>query len=76
MSKIGKFTVALALGLFMSLALLTTGSFAQSAHSHVASTPAHTTVAHWGGWWGGCGGWCGCGCGCWCGCWNPCGWWW
>ncbi|HLI69826.1 MAG TPA: hypothetical protein VKV19_08715 [Ktedonobacteraceae bacterium] len=74
MSKIGKFTVALALGLFMSLALLTTGSFAQSANSHVANTPAHTTVAHaarWGGWW-----WGGCGCGCWCGCWNPCGWWW
>lgn len=79
MSKLGKFIVALALGLMMSLALLTT-SFAQSAHHQTASTTAHTAVAssaRWGGWgwgwggWGGCGwGWGGCGCwDCWDGCW-------
>ncbi len=52
MAKVGKCVVALALGLIMSLALLTTGSFAQSVNRHVASTPAHASVAHiahWGG---------------------------
>jgi hypothetical protein len=52
MSKLGKCVVALALSLIMSLALLTTGSFAQSVNRHVASAPAHATVphvAHWGG---------------------------
>jgi hypothetical protein len=57
MSTLGRFIVALALGLMMSLALLTT-SFAQSANHQTALTPAHTaaaTTASWG--WGGCGGW-------------------
>jgi hypothetical protein len=52
MFKLGKFVVALALGLIMSLALLTTGSFARSVNRHAASTPAQTAVthvAHWGG---------------------------
>lgn len=74
MSKLGKFIVALALGLMMSLALLTT-SFAQSANYQATGITAHravATTARWGGWgwngwgwnswgWGGWGGW-GCGC--------------
>jgi hypothetical protein len=89
MSKLGKFVVALALCLTMSLALFTT-SFAQSAHpSNTAHTAVTTTaqVAHsarWGGWgwgWGGGGwGWSsgwgwggGWGGGC-CSCWCGCGW--
>ncbi|HEY1348295.1 MAG TPA: hypothetical protein VGF67_01560 [Ktedonobacteraceae bacterium] len=77
MSKLGKFIVALALGLMMSLALLTT-SFAQSAHPQAAHIPAHTATAAaatWGGcggWgWGGCGGWGWGGCGGWG--WGGCG---
>jgi hypothetical protein len=55
MFKLGKYVVALALSLIMSLALLT-GSFAQSVNRHAASTPAQATVAHvahWGGFFGG-----------------------
>jgi len=55
MAKVGKCVVALALGLIMSLALLTSGSFAQSVNRHVASTPAHASVGRFGGGFGGFG---------------------
>lgn len=89
MSKLGKFVVALALCLMMSLALFTT-SFAQSANHQVASNTAHTAVATtarwgggwgwggggwgWGGGWGGGWGWGGGCCSCWCGCGGGWGW--
>ena len=85
MLKIGKFAVAAVLCLVMTLALLTTGAFAQSATQSAVSQASHTATVtvnahpswwwrHWGfGGWGGLwGGWFGGlgGCGC-CG-----GFWW
>lgn len=67
MSKLGKFTAALALGLILSLSLIVTGAFAQSVNQSTAtlhSSRVTAQVAGWRhhGWWRGCG--CGCGCGC------------
>lgn len=80
MLKVGKFAIAAILCLVLTMVLLTTGAFAQSANHAAVVQAAHTAVsAHaswwWGGWgwrfpfwgwggWGGWGGWWG-GCGCW-----------
>ncbi|MEO7021547.1 MAG: hypothetical protein ABI234_15455 [Ktedonobacteraceae bacterium] len=57
MLKLTKFGVALALGLVLSLALLTTSSFAQSANPTTIQATQTTAVTAWGGWghrgWGG-----------------------
>ena len=45
MSKIGKFTVALALGLMLSLSLLASGTFAQSVKHVTANKAAQVAVA-------------------------------
>lgn len=67
MITLRKFAAALILGLVMSMALLTTGAFAQSANWHrhhhsvivvnsVAVAGTHDGFGGWGGWgWGGFG---------------------
>src|SRR5258708_28036158 len=58
MSKMGKFIVALVLGLMLSLTLFTSGTFAQSVKSSNTSKAAQVTVtshAAW-GWYGPYGG--------------------
>jgi hypothetical protein len=56
MLKLTKCSVALALGLVLSLALLTTSSFAQSAYHTTNQVTQTTARTAWGGWgWGGWG---------------------
>jgi uncharacterized membrane protein len=72
MMQTRRIVVAALLCLVMTLALFTTGAFAQSAHTSVSgkAAAAQTVIVHasvaessWGFGWGGFGGFDGCGCG-------------